>query len=308
MPAITIERLNAYAGPNIYGPAPGVRLRASADKDRSQRMRAALKDGAQFIGLMLAGLELAAAPAEGHTRLEAHFSTDEPELGAELCAYVVAGMNAQVAGDEEWDRDTPLLELQERRRHVGLGAPALRLVAEARRRGLPALRLPDGRLLLGQGAGGWAIDPARAEAPAPPWERLARIPVIAVSGVAGRADAVARWAAELAASGLAVRALDGASYEASANLLADPAAGAAVLGLDGADILRRGLAFERCDHAVITDLAGPRPAEAADDEEWLRAIGLPMLLAERPAQLNLADERLHLLIQHAPLGVLSYEC
>lgn len=305
---IAIVQLNAYDGPNIYGPAPGVRLRASADRDRSQQLRAALKDGAQFVGLMLAGLEVSAAPAGEQTILEARFTSDSPALAAELCAYVVAGMAAEAAGDTEWDRETPLLELQERRASTALPVGALQLLAEARRRGLPALRLPDGRLLLGQGARGWIIDPSglgRGPAPSPPWERIGSIPIVAVTGEAGRAAAVERWAAELAGAGLAVRALDEASFAASAELLADPTTEAAVLGLDTADILRRGLAFTRCDQAVITDRAGQRPVEAVDDDEWLRALGVPMLLSERPAQLNLADAALRPLIPFAPYGVLG---
>jgi len=306
MPALTIERLNAYLGPNIFGPAPGVCLHAVADRDRSARLRAALKDGAQAVGLVLAGLEVAAAPAGAGARLEARFAADAPDLAADLCRYVVDGMNAEAAGDEAWDRDTPLLDLQARRRSEGLPVAALQLVADARRRGLPVLRLPDGRLLLGHGAAGWATNPAAlGQGGGPPWERIGRIPIVAVTGSAGRAAAVERWAAELGSAGLAVRALDGAGYAEAAALLADPAARAAVLGLDVAGILRRGLPFERCDQAVITDASGARPAEAADDEEWLRALGLPMLLAERPAQLNLADPRLHPLIPYAPFGVVG---
>src|SRR5690606_25431868 len=95
---------------DIHGPP-----RARRAPLRSQRLRAALKDGAQFVGLMLAGLEVSAAPAGEQTILEARFTSDSPALAAELCAYVVAGMAAEAAGDTEWDRETPLLELQERR-------------------------------------------------------------------------------------------------------------------------------------------------------------------------------------------------
>ncbi|MEI7771809.1 MAG: DUF4938 domain-containing protein, partial [Chloroflexales bacterium] len=88
-------------------------------------------------------------------------------------------------------------------------------------------------------------------------------------------------------------------------LLADPATESSVIGLRADDILSRGLPLDRCDHALISDMAGPRPDPADDDEEWLRALGLPMLLASAPARLNLADSRLHALIPHAPLGVIG---
>ncbi|MBX0327456.1 DUF4938 domain-containing protein [Oscillochloris sp. ZM17-4] len=302
---ITIAQLRAYRGPNIHGPLPGALLRITSAADRARRLRAAVRDGAQAIGLVIAYLEAESRPLGDGFLLEARFSTDEPEIGAELCRYIVAGMRAEAAGDEEWDRDGPLYALQARRRREALPVPALQLLAEARRRGLPAMRLPDGRLQIGYGARGWAYDPRSDTAPAPPWGRLGAIPVTLITGDALRAAAVALAAAAIAAAGVAARAEDGLGFDAARSLLADPAVEAAVIGLDTDSLLLHGLPVDRCDQAEICDMGGPRPGSAADDEEWLRALGLPMLLAPGPVRLNLADQRLSALIPYAPNGVIG---
>lgn len=310
MQPIEIDRLHAYDGPNIFGPSPGVLLRARCDADRSRRLRLALRDGAQYIGLVIAGLAVEARPLGEGQLVTAHFATEAPAVGAALCEYVAAGIAAEAAGDEEWDRDAPLVALQARLRDESLPVAALQLVAEARARGLPALVRADGLIQLGHGARGWSFDPARlrargAASPEPPWARLGAAPIVAVTGHAGRAAAVRRLAGELAAAGARVAALDGAGFDAARALLADPAAEAIVVGLDTGDILRRGLPFDRCELAAVTDREGPRPPEAADDDEWLRALGVPMLLSPQPARINLDDPRLTPLVPYAPNGVVG---
>jgi hypothetical protein len=310
MLAISTERLFAYEGPNIYGPSPGVLLRARCDRDRSQRLRAALKDGAQHIGLVVAHLTVTAAPLDDGHMVAAHFATELPALGAALAEYVVEGIAAEAGGDEEWDHETPLLALQERLRDEATPAAALRLIAEARSRGLPAFARADGHVQLGYGARGWSFDPAPlrgrgAAPPEPPWADLGAIPIVAVTGESDRAAAVDRLAADLGAMGAQVRAVDGAGFAQARALLADPSAEALVLGLDTSELLRRGMAFDRCTLAVITDRAGRRPPEAADDDEWARALGLPMLLSGQAARINLADHGLRDLIPYAPNGVIG---
>ncbi|MEI7772106.1 MAG: DUF4938 domain-containing protein, partial [Chloroflexales bacterium] len=136
--SIDIIHLHAYEGPNILGPRPGVLLRARSAADRPRRLRAAIRDGAQSVGLVIAHLESESRPLAGGFLLEARFSTSEPAIGAALCRYIVAGMRAEAEGDRAWDRDGPLDALQARRRSAALPVPALQLIAEARRRGLPA--------------------------------------------------------------------------------------------------------------------------------------------------------------------------
>jgi hypothetical protein len=308
---IEIIRLRAYEGPNVFGPAPGVLLHARGDRDRSARVRAAIKDGAQFMGLVIGQLSVEAQPDSHGVIISALFGCEAPALGAALCAYVVAGVTAEATGDEEWDRDGPLFALQARRRAGTLPVAAIQLIAEARRRGLPSFSRADGRVQLGYGARGWSYDPAALtgegkDVPAPPWAELGAIPIVAVTGALGRAAAVRRMAAELARTGLRVRAVEDASFETARVALADPEAEALVLGLESNDILRRGLPCDRCELAIITDRAGPRPAEAADDEEWVRALGIPMLLSPQAARLSLSDAGLLPLVPYAPNGVVDW--
>lgn len=310
LPPIALQRLRAYEGPHIYGPWTGVRLRARCDSDRSLRLRAAIKDGAQSIGLVIAYLEVTArADGPGYT-LTASFTTDAPRLGADLCAYVVEGISAEARGDETWDRDGPLFALQARRRNEALPVAALQLVAEARRRNLPCFTRADGWVQIGYGARGWSFDPEPLRArgtspPQPPWERLGRIPIVAVTGGALRGVAVERMAAELVSLGVQPAVIDHAGFAATRELLADPRNEALVAGLDTGDILRRGVAFNACDLAVISDRGDEAPPDADDDEEWLRALGVPMLLAAQPARINLGDPHLLPLVPYAPYGVMA---
>src|SRR5262249_43785081 len=159
-------------------------------------------------------------------------------IGVELARYVVAGLNAQEAGDEEWDAEGPLWELQKRRRAEALPLPALQLIAEAAARGIPSLIRGDGWVQLGYGARGWAFDRAllkrRRGAPAPdeigigpppfarspgaieaPWERLGPIPIIALAGEAGRDIAARLIAATLQAQEQAIGLTEAADFAAT---------------------------------------------------------------------------------------------
>lgn len=280
-------------------------LRVRCDRNRQRRLRDAIKDGAQAIGLVIAYVETTARSLDNGFILDAVFQTDAPKLGAELCAYLVAGMQAEAQPAQEWDRDSPLLALQKRRRRAALPVAALQLVAEANLRDLPVLYLPDGQIQLGYGVRGWRFDPQASTQAQPAWTQIGRIPLVAVTGFSARAVTVARYAAMLTEAGLVVRSLDWAGFDRTRELLSDQTTQALVVGLDTADALRNGLAFDRCDQAVICDMDGAQPPEALDHDEWLRAIGLPMLLCDAAATINLADTRLHSLIQYAPNGVVA---
>ena len=120
-----IVLLLGFDGPNLYGPQPGVFLKLRADKDRARRVKAALKDGAQSAGMVMGYLEIdSMAEGDGYI-ISASFTTPTPQIGVELARYVVEGLNAQEAGDEEWDAEGPLWELQKRRRAEALPLPAL---------------------------------------------------------------------------------------------------------------------------------------------------------------------------------------
>lgn len=298
-----IIRLLTYDGPNILGPQPGVLLQVNADRDDSRRIKTALKAGAQFIGMVLAYLEVTAAPSGAGFVLSASFTTPTPAIGAALATYVVAGIRAAVQGDAAWDRETPLLELQQRYRQEALPVPLLQLMAEARRRDLPVLTLPDGRIQFGYGGRGWVTDPTTVGA-VPPWEQLGDIPIYAVTGMRERGTFVTRVATRLREAGHAPRVLDGADFAATLALLADPSTGCAVIGLESADILRRGIAFDRCTMSIVTDREGGHPPEAADLTEWTRALGLPMLVTRGSIFLNHNDPHLAALAAYVSQPVL----
>jgi hypothetical protein len=299
-----IVQLLGYDGPNLHGPQPGVFLKLRADKNRVRQVKDALKDGAQSIGLVLGYLEIDSA-AEGQSYLiSASFTTPTPAIGVELARYVVAGLNAKEAGDEEWDAEGPLWELQKRRRAEALALPALQLTAEAAARGIPSLLRADGQVQLGYGTRAWTFDPqalkerggASTLAPAeigigaPPFaqspaalevprERLGPIPIVAIGGGAGRDIAALLVTAALRAQGQAAELAEAADFEAARALLAEPAA-IAVLGLTAEGIARRGTAFERCAYSAIADLPAELPAEVADRAELARVLGVPMLITD----------------------------
>lgn len=302
---IVIQRLFAHEGPNIYGPQPGVALHVQCDADYGTIIKHALKDGAQFIGMILAYLDVKSYQGDQGWIIEARFTTPSPDLGAALARYVVDGVRATAMNDTEWDREGPLFELQQRRRRQSPPLAALQLVAEARRQRVPVLPLADGRLQFGYGKYGWAFDPQIQPRPTPPWEQLGSVTLYAVSGEESRDQVAQLLADRLAVRGHRPRLLLDADFAASRELLADPDLETAVLSLRSDDLLRRGLPFETCTMAAISDCNGPRPTEAHDDEEWLQALGLPMLVGRGPALLNLTEPRIAALAAYAPHGSIA---
>ncbi len=167
----TIIQLLGFDGPNLHGPQPGVFLKLRADKNRAQRVKDALKDGAQGVGMVMGYLSVethyhatSATENDGYI-ISARFATPTPMIGVALGRYIVAGLNAQEAGDGEWDAEGPLWDLQKRRRAEALPLPALQLIAEASARGIPSLIRADGQVQLGYGTRGWAVDPATLKQP-----------------------------------------------------------------------------------------------------------------------------------------------
>ncbi len=301
---LRIIHLATFYGPNIYRPQAGIALQLSANADYSDRLRAVLKGGALAIGLVIAHLHVSAQPRADDVLLRVFFTTSEPDIGAELCQYAVSGMNAELGADDSWDPDEPLQALRDRRQAQALPVAALQLIANARQRDLPAIRLPDDRILVGHGAQSWSVTLADLRiAPdlQPPWSQLGRIPLVAVTGERYRQMAVAEQARRYQA-----RAIADADRATVLAALADPDCAALVVGLRTDALLTEGLPFDRCDLAIITDRAGERPAAAADDDEWLRALGLPMLCSTAPTLINLTDPALHPLLSYAPNGVIAW--
>jgi hypothetical protein len=326
MPTEIIQVLG-FDGPNLHGPQPGVFLQVRSNKDRGRRLKDALKDGAQSVGMVLGYLEIdSRAEGDGYV-ISANFTTPTPAIGVEVARYVVEGLNAKEAGDEEWDAEGPLWELQKRRRAEALPLAALQLTAEAAARGIPTLLHANGQVQLGYGARGWAFDPAilkertstnalsatdisigappfarSAAAIEVPWERLGPIPIMAVAGGAGRDSAARLVAATLYAQGQAATLATAADFDATLALLAEPGAAIAVVGLTAAGIARRGIAFERCAFSAIADLPAELPAEVADRAELARVLGVPMLVTDPAGRvaLNADIPEIVALAEYAP--------
>lgn len=317
---ITVTSLFAYEGPNIFSPHAGVllRLRCAATPEAASTYPAYIKDalkaGAQFIGMVMAYLDVTtttpAAPSDTLT-ISATFTTPTPAIGTLLASHVVETLHAQETGDDEWDRDTPLFELQSYFHEQRPNITTLQLVANARARWLPTLTLPDGQVQIGYGCRGWQFNPAawrgeRASAsPMPPWERLGTIPIYAITGETQRAAMVQQVADHLDAAGRTPHVLDDADYDTTLAALSNPTTENLVIGLQTPDILRRGLAFNQCTLAIVTDIEGQRPPEALDDGEWARSLGVPMLLSSGPAFLNTTFPALEALTTIVPREVFS---
>lgn len=306
---ITINRLRAYEGPNTVQPTPGVVVRLHCDRDRGARIRTAIKDAAQAIGLVIGQLAVDTRRDKIGIDIMVRFSCELPQLGAALCEYVVAGISAEAIGDSAWDHEAPLSALRECRQHEAVPLTAVQLIAEARRRGLPSFVSSTRQLQIGYGAHGWSCDLARlpSTTPIPPWTELGVVPIIIVTGAHHRDQVVEQIAMELRTRGNHVSAMKAASFHAARMALADRHTEALVLGLESEELIRYGLPVERCDRSIITDRRGPRPTEAEDDEEWVRALGLPMLISAEAVQINLSDPGLTPLVPYAPNGVIMFQ-
>jgi UDP-N-acetylmuramyl tripeptide synthase len=207
--------------------------------------------------------------------------------------------------------DAALLE-RLRRRAAQEARPALRRAVEAAgARGL-AVVLDDELLTLGAGARSrsWPVG-APPDPAAVPWAQLASVPTALVTGSNGKTTTVRLIAAALRAHGLrtglsstdgvAVDGLTlvGGDYSGPAGaraVLRHPEVEAAVLETARGGILRRGLAVERADVAVVTNVSADHFGEyGIDDLVALVAVKLCVaraLGAQGTLVLNVDDPRL----------------
>jgi Domain of unknown function (DUF4938) len=332
----TIIQLLGFDGPNLHGPQPGVFLKLRADKNRAQRVKDALKDATQGAGMVMGYLEVdSAADGDGYI-INVSFTTPTPAIGVGLGRYIVEGLNAKEAGDEDWDAEGPLWDLQKRRRAEALPLPALQLIAEASARAIPALIRADGQMQLGYGTRSWAFDPAALKSPggglAPceigvvppasigistnaagipatidvPWERLGPIPIVAVAGGAARDSAARLIAATLQAHGQTTGLAEAADFAATRDLLATPTTAIAIVGLTAAGIAQRGVAFERCAFSAVIDLPETLPGAVHDRAELARVLGVPMLLTDPAGRvvLNADLPEIVALAEYAPCPII----
>lgn len=321
---IDIARIATFDGPNRFDPRPGVLARLRAGRNESSALRAAVKDTAQRIGLVIGNPRVESWRVGDALWHDVFFVTPMPAIGAEMVRYVVALLNAQFADDETWDADSPLWDLQKKRRAEALPLQALQLMAEASARGLPSFVRRDGLLQIGYGARGYAIDPALFHDRKPalreadigigsppfarstatslvPWDRLGIVPVIAVSGEATSAATAAFVARLQQQSGSVATALT-ASFDAARSCLSDPSADIIVLDLEPVDLLWRGLPVEQCLVSALLDLPEELASEAGSRDDLARALGVALLVtaSDGRAVLNADDPAILALAEYAP--------
>jgi cyanophycin synthetase len=167
--------------------------------------------------------------------------------------------------------------LAERERHDRLTA----LVAAARSRGLATIVDDDG-VTIGASAGGrtWPLD-ALPSADATPWQGLRNVPIAMVTGSNGKTTTARLVAACLRASGRLdglcctdgvyvggelVVAGDYAGPAGTRRVLRDARVEGAVLETARGGLLRRGLAVDRADVAVVTNLSNDHFGEYGIDD------------------------------------------
>jgi len=154
--------------------------------------------------------------------------------------------------------------------------PVARLVAAAAERGLPLLQ-DDDTVSIGEGAG--SVVYARAALPLPmdvPWNRLHAVPKVLVSGSNGKTTTTRLLAAMAQAAGyvpglcstegvvVAGRTVVSGDYAGPAGaraVLRHPEVTAALLETARGGILRRGLAVQQADVAVVTNVSADHLGE-----------------------------------------------
>ena len=322
--SINISRIATFDGPNRFDPRPGVLAHLRAGYDCSAVLRAALKDAAQRIGLVIGAPQIRIHALGDDVWHEAFFVASMPAIGAEALRYVVALLNAQHAGDETWDADGLLWDLQKKRRTEALPLQALQLMAEASARGVPAFVRRDGSIQVGYGARGNAVDPALFHERNPalresdsgiaapafarstvssllPWERLSAVPVVVVSGGATSAMTAA-FVSRLRQQRNGVAAALAASFDTARDCLSDPSAEAVVLDLDPVDLLWRGLPVEQCIVSALLNLPEELTSDAGSRDDLARALGVALLVTrpEGRAVLNADDPAILALAEYAP--------
>lgn len=307
--SLEILQTSVFEGPNRFDPRSGLFALVLGERDRSRAVRAALKDAAQRIGLVIGSPEIHTRAVAAGCVHEVFVVTPMPALGAAALRYVVDLLNARAAGDAAWDEEEPLWELQKRRRAEGLPLRALQLVAEAAARGVPSFVRADGGLQLGYGAFSRTLDLAAlhdagragaagaplftrsSDADVPDWGALGAAPIIAITGGPAAATAVAAFGASVVAELPGVVATPAASFAEARACLSDPGAQMLILGLNAADLLRRGLPFDRCTIGALVDLPDGLVAEAGGRAELARALGVMLLVTEERGRVILnADD------------------
>ena len=279
---LPFDDLRRLTGPNLYFAGPGAVLETMVGapvptaliedwKRRIARARAALgwPDGPVTVREHASGASLAFA-APGDMLYTAADVNEWAWLSALAAAGRGIGEPALQPGHPSFvDEDADLRLL--RAVAAAEGLPRLPALQEAARaHGLPLL-LDDERLSIGMGSGSRTWDnPALPMPDDVPWQDLHAIPVALVTGSNGKTTTVRLLTAIAIAHGwhtansctdglyLDGALIEGGDYSGPAgarSLLRDHRTQAAILETARGGLLRRGLAIERADVAVVTNVS-----------------------------------------------------
>lgn len=270
---IEVRDLRALEGPNLYYEQPAVKLEVWSDRDLRRDLGNAIKTWAQVTGTVIGYLRQDAVEEDGGYLITTTFTTPFPNVGERLAEGAVADLQAAERADEEYSHDDLLFDIMRMRQREEPPLPLLQIYAEARARDLPFLTREDGTVMVGSGARGFVFDPAGLGLGLSveiPWERVGRIPVIAVTGTNGKTTTVRLCAHVLQAignrvgrtdtdgitiDGVLVERGDSSGFAGARRVLTDPRVDVAVLETSRDGIVRRGLGFDVCDVSVITNVS-----------------------------------------------------
>ncbi len=325
---IEIRDLRALEGPNFYYGQPAVKLQTWSDRDIRRELNGTIMTWAQVTGMVIGALQQEQVEQDGGFLLLTTFITPLPNVGERIAAAAVQDLQAAERQDPEYNHDDLLFELVRMRQREEPPLALLQVYAEARARELPYIPREDGRVMLGSGSRGFIFDPSGLSLGLSvdiPWDRLGRIPVIAVTGTNGKTTTVRLCAHVLRAAGMRVGytdtdaiTIDGqqveqgdwAGFSGARRVLANPQVDVAVLETSRGGILRRGLGFDVCDVSVITNVAADHLGELGIEtiEEMARVKGV-IALVTRPdgrVVLNAGDERLHEIEQYITAPIMWF--
>lgn len=275
-------------GPNVQTHEPGVV--AEVEWEPGDDPARAIGLWREEVGRMLAGLDFPPIDmcVRSYARGAALVFTAPVDLllaATDVNDWAVASAAARLAGGTPLPlepRRTELAALLEVQRCPGL----VTLRAEARKRGVPWL-LDDAAVTLGHArrSRSWPFDaPPRPEEV--PWSELGRIPVALVTGTNGKTTSarlvahIARRAGYVAGNtstdgisvgGALVEKGDWTGPAAALRVLRHPDVEVAILETARGGILRRGLAVDSCEAALITNVAADHLGDYGVDDVAMMA-------------------------------------
>jgi cyanophycin synthetase len=315
--AMQFTEARRLTGPNVYFPrSAAIRLLFEGD-DALERAAALLARTAALVRALCA--ELGWPEPELRSEHKPHSAllacaARWTYTAQTLCEEAAFGALAERDGELfDWDaaREAVRAELQRE-----LPPPrALAALDEAAARGVPAwwpYGEEAGVLQFGYGASGARLHVSELEAGAPvPWERVRRVPIVAITGTNGKTTStrllarIARGAGlpagNTSSDGVVIGDMwvlggDYTGASGAARVLSDPYVQVAVLETARGGMLRTGLGFDYPDVALLTNVTpdhlGQFGVESVDEMAQVKGLLLELLPPSGRAVLNARDPRL----------------